>query len=113
MSGRECPLCPGTSDVDLLRYRDGIIHLDAKISDRAFDPGVTEQELDGTQVPGTSVDQRRLRPPQRMGTEQLRIEPDAGDPPGDKPCILARRHAPADHAAAHERKFARLLARSS
>jgi hypothetical protein len=37
MSGRECPLCPGTSDVDLFRYRDGIIHLDAKISDRAFD----------------------------------------------------------------------------
>jgi hypothetical protein len=73
MSGRECPLCPGTSDVDLFRYRDGIIHLDAKISDRAFDPGVTEQKLYGAQVAGSPIDQRRLRAPQRMGAEQSGI----------------------------------------
>jgi hypothetical protein len=33
-----------------LRYREGIIHLDAEISDRALDLGVTEQKLDGSQV---------------------------------------------------------------
>jgi hypothetical protein len=33
----------GTSDVDLFRYRDGIIHLDAKISDRV---GLTNSALD-------------------------------------------------------------------
>ena len=42
LSGRECPLCPCISDVDLFRYRDGIIHLDAKISHRAFDLRVAE-----------------------------------------------------------------------
>jgi hypothetical protein len=48
-----------------------------------------------------------------MGAEQLGIQPNAGDPSGDKPCILARRHAPAEPAAAREQKFTRLLARSS
>jgi hypothetical protein len=38
-------LCPGISDVDLFRYREGIIHLNAKVSDGAFDLGVAEQEL--------------------------------------------------------------------
>ena len=31
--GRASPLCPGISDVDLFRYREGIIHLNAKVSD--------------------------------------------------------------------------------
>jgi hypothetical protein len=42
-SGTGCPLCPGTSDLDLFRYRKGIIDLDAEISDRTLDLGVTEQ----------------------------------------------------------------------
>jgi hypothetical protein len=42
-SGRACPLCPGTSDVNLFRYREGIIDLDAKVPDRAFDFGVAER----------------------------------------------------------------------
>jgi hypothetical protein len=42
-TGRACLLCPGISDVDLFRYREGIIHLNAKVSDGAF--GVAEQEL--------------------------------------------------------------------
>ena len=43
--GRACLLCPGISDVDLFCYREGIIHLNAKVSDGAFDLGVAEQEL--------------------------------------------------------------------
>ena len=39
-TGRACLLCPGISDVDLFRYREG-----AKVSDGAFDLGVAEQEL--------------------------------------------------------------------
>jgi hypothetical protein len=42
-AGRACPLCPGISDVNLFRYFQGVIDLDAEISDRAFDFGVTEQ----------------------------------------------------------------------
>jgi hypothetical protein len=26
--GRACPLCPGISDVNLFRYRQGIVHFD-------------------------------------------------------------------------------------
>src|SRR4051794_27091576 len=66
--GRAYPFCPGTSDLSLFRYRERVIHLDAEISDRALDLGVTEQELDRPQVAGAPVDQGSLRPPQRVGT---------------------------------------------
>jgi hypothetical protein len=46
-TGRACPLCPGISDVDLFSYREGVIDLNAEVSDGAFDLGVTEQELHG------------------------------------------------------------------
>jgi hypothetical protein len=42
-SGRECPLCPGISDINLFRYCQSIIHFDPEIPDRAFDLGVAEQ----------------------------------------------------------------------
>jgi len=35
----------GVSDLHLFRYRQCIVHLDAEMADRAFDLGVTEQEL--------------------------------------------------------------------
>jgi hypothetical protein len=38
---------PGSSDVDLLRNREGVTDLDPKITDCAFDFGVTKQQLDG------------------------------------------------------------------
>jgi len=34
---------PGSSDVNLFRYREGIIYLNAEVSDGAFDFGVAEQ----------------------------------------------------------------------
>ena len=46
-SGRACLLCPGISDVDLFRYCEGIIYLNAEVSDGAFNLGVAEQELHG------------------------------------------------------------------
>jgi hypothetical protein len=42
-TGRACPLCPGISDINLFRYCQGVIDLDAEIPDRAFDLGMTEQ----------------------------------------------------------------------
>ena len=47
-TGRACLLCPGISDVDLFRYREGIINLNAEVSDGTFDFGVPEQELNGS-----------------------------------------------------------------
>jgi hypothetical protein len=81
--GQRMSALPGTSDVDLFRYRDGIIHLNAKIFNRAFDLSVAEQELDSSRITSTPIDQRRLRSPQRMGAELLGIQTDAGDPFGD------------------------------
>ena len=70
-AGRACPLCPGTSDVNLLRYRERVIDLNAQISDGALDLCVAEQELDGPKIAGAPIDQRRLRSSEGMGAEKL------------------------------------------
>jgi hypothetical protein len=40
-------LCPIRSNVDLLRYGQGVVDIDAEIPDSALYFGVTEQKLDG------------------------------------------------------------------
>jgi len=45
----------------LFRYGKGIIDLDAKVPDGAFDLCMTEQELHGAQIAGTPVDQGRAK----------------------------------------------------
>jgi len=45
LKGRALLLCPVVSDVDLLRYGEGIVHIDAEIPDSTFYFGVTEQKL--------------------------------------------------------------------
>ena len=52
----------GSSDFNLFRNGEGIIDLDTEVPDSAFDLGVTEQELHGAQIAGTSVDQGCLGP---------------------------------------------------
>ena len=64
MEGRAFLLCPVTSNVDLLRYGEGIVHINPEIPHSALYLGVTKQKLDGAQIPGAAVDQRRLRSPQ-------------------------------------------------
>src|SRR6516225_4358901 len=49
-------LCPGTSDVNLLRDLNGVVNLDTEVTDRALDLGVTEQQLNSAQVPCPAVD---------------------------------------------------------
>jgi hypothetical protein len=41
-TGRARPLCPGISDVNLFRYCEGVIYLDAEISHGAFNLGMSE-----------------------------------------------------------------------
>jgi hypothetical protein len=60
--GRACPLCPGTSDVDLLSYGERIIYLDAEIAHSALDLRMAEEQLDGTQVASAAIDEGGLRP---------------------------------------------------
>ena len=57
--GRACPLCPCISDINLFRYCQGVIDLNAEIPDRAFDLGMPEQELDGPEIAGAAVNPRR------------------------------------------------------
>ena len=42
----------------LFRHLQRVVELDAEVADRAFNPGVTQQELDSPQVLGAPVDQR-------------------------------------------------------
>jgi len=90
--GRARPLCPGISDINLFRYSEGVIHLNAEIPDRAFDLGMPEQELDGPEIARPPIDQGSLCASQRMRPKQPRVQPDASDPIGDEPRILARCH---------------------
>jgi hypothetical protein len=41
-AGKACPLCPGTSDIDLLSDGDRIIYLDAEIAHSALDLRMAE-----------------------------------------------------------------------
>ena len=47
-------------DLDLLGDRQRVVYLNTEVSDRAFDLGVAEQQLNSPQVACLSIDQRRL-----------------------------------------------------
>jgi hypothetical protein len=83
---------PGTSDVNLFRYCQGVIYFDAQVSDRAFDLGMSKQKLNGPGISGPPVDQGSLCASQRMGPKQPRVQSSAPDPLRNKVCILAGRH---------------------
>ena len=89
-SGRSTAAPSPGSDVDLLCDGEGVIDLDTQVTDGALDPRVAEQELHRAQIAGTAVDQRRLRPAQRVRAEERRVEPRKLDPVADEPGVLAR-----------------------
>jgi hypothetical protein len=74
-AGRTFPLCPGSSDVDLLCDGKGIIDLDAEVPYCAFDLGVIKQNLHGSQVAGAPVDQARLGSAKRVCTKRRGSRP--------------------------------------
>ena len=51
---------PSVSDIDLFGYREGIIYLDAEVSDGAFDFGVAEKRLDDSDI-GAAFEQMGIR----------------------------------------------------
>jgi hypothetical protein len=103
--GRARPLCPGISDINLFRYCQCVIDLDAEIADGAFDLGMPQQELDGPEIAGASIDQCRLGTPQRMRPKQSRVQSNAAYPFGDETGILAGCHT-AVRTAAGEQELA-------
>ena len=103
---------PGYIKVNLLRYRERAIDLNARYRTVLSIFVVAEQELDGPKIAGADRS-RRVRPPEGMVAEKLRIKSGSDDPFRDKPRVLACRHAAALIAAAREQKFARLFTRRS
>jgi hypothetical protein len=77
---------------------------------RAFDFGVTKQDLYGSQVTRAPVDQGRLGAPKRMRTVQGWVQSNAANPVGNKPRILPRCHATSRTSPAAEQKLAVVLA---
>jgi hypothetical protein len=74
---------PCISDINLFRYRQGVIDLDAEIQDRAFDLSVPKQELNGSEVACPAIDQGSFCAAQGMRPKQPRVEPNTADPLGD------------------------------
>jgi len=109
--GRARQLCPGISDVNFLSDLDRVIDLDAEIADGALDLGVAEQELNGSKVPGSSVDHGRLGPPERVRAEFQRVEADAGDPLADEARILSCRQSTSRATTSGEQELAGLPVR--
>ena len=67
--GQSMSALPNSSNLNLFCYRNRIVNFDAQIANGAFDFGMPEQQLNGTQVPGSSVDQRGFGSAQRMCAE--------------------------------------------
>src|SRR6202048_1086949 len=98
----QCPLCPNTSDFDLLSDGKRIIDLDSEISDGTFHFLVAKQKLDRTQVAGPTVDQGRLRAAERVRGKDVRVQSDARDPFCDEPRVLPCCHGLTNPPAAGE-----------
>ena len=60
--GRAGPLCPGTSDIHLLGYCEGVIDFDPKIPNSALDLGMAEQKLNGSET-ASLINRRGLATP--------------------------------------------------
>ena len=64
---------PPMSDVDLLGNGKSVIHLNAEVSNGAFDLAVPKKQLHRSQIARAAVDQRRLSSAKRMGTKDMRV----------------------------------------
>jgi hypothetical protein len=54
---------PTRLHLSLLRDLQRVVDLDPEVSDRALKFAVVEEKLDGPEIPGPAVDQRRFRAP--------------------------------------------------
>lgn len=68
---------------------ESILHIDAKITDRALDLRVSKEDLDSAEISRRLVDDRCLCSPQRMGAVILAGQADPYDPFVNQTCILS------------------------
>ena len=93
--GRADQLCPDSSDVDLPRYSESVVDLNAEIAHGALDLRMAEQELNGTHVAGSAINQRRLSSVERVRPDEARVEANAGDQPRRFEDLLVSEQMPA------------------
>jgi hypothetical protein len=68
-------LCPCSSDVNLFSYGEGIVDFTSEIPDGALDLRMSQQQLYGRQVAGSTIDERRFGASQRVRGEKVRVGP--------------------------------------
>ena len=68
-----------------------VVDLDPEVSDSALKFAVTQEKLDGPEIPGAPIDQRRFGTPQRMSAVSSRIQSNRRHPRPDDSGILPRR----------------------
>jgi hypothetical protein len=76
------------SDLSILCEGKSILHVNSEVSDRILDLAMAEEDLDGAQVAGRPVDDRRLRSAKRMGANFTSHQANSRHPLIDKPGIL-------------------------
>jgi hypothetical protein len=59
----------GISDINRFRYGEGVVDLDSEVAHGTFDSRVPEQELHGTQIAGTPIDEGRFGSAKRVRPE--------------------------------------------
>ena len=92
-SGRNRPLVSHQrSELDLLCEPQRVVYFYAKVAHRGFDLGVTEQQLDRSQIACLPMKLRDLCSAKRMRSEAAIVEPDVPNPPVDDAGILPRRN---------------------
>ena len=89
----QCPLLAdsGQSSFGLLRYLESVVDLDPKVADGALQLRMAQLQLDGPEVLGSSVYQRRLGPPHRVGPVSRTIQADLAYPAVHDARVLAGR----------------------
>ena len=91
-------------DFGLLGDFEGVIDFDAEISHRAFQLGMSKQELDRSQVLSPAVDQRRFGSAHGVRAIGLWVKADGIDPGFDEPRILPGRQVLAGAHSARKQK---------
>src|SRR5262249_39085281 len=97
------------SDLDFFSDGEGVVDLDTEVPHRTLDFGVAKQELYGAQVARPAIDQGRLRAPERVRAEHMRVQPDACNPVRNKARVLPRGHALSRPPGARKQKFVTFL----
>jgi uncharacterized protein (DUF1778 family) len=80
---------PKASDFRPLGKCNRVVNVHAKVAHSVFDVRMTKQDLDGAQVAGRLVDQRRLRPSHRVRAVLSNVQSDRADPLVNQSGILA------------------------